>query len=332
MTRKPVLGSEYLFSWNDFVIISNVGEGSFARVTEASSDIFVKNVALRTLKVTENAAVNKRKFQLEAKMLLQLRHPNVARCFGLILSKPTYVLEFCVVHMNIDGENVSIHSLTGLIQTLGDDLPLKYRLDCIADIASALTYLHNKKVIVGDLKPGNVLLSQEQRVVFKLSDLNFNLSKDICAFMSTSYNLSQNGLVYTLLYIAPELITAGLTVNGRQTYQTDIFAFSVVMFQVLFPEIAITSYFVTPVQLIEALKKDWRPVIPWDIVHNKEVVYKEIVHVMVKCWSKDPSQRPTASIIYDAVENISRSADLSEVKNQPRQSLVICTLICYYRK
>ena len=57
------------------------------------------------------------------------------KCFGVILEKPAFILELFKATVNIDEENVTIH-------TLEQDIPLEWRLDAAGDIASALLYLH----------------------------------------------------------------------------------------------------------------------------------------------------------------------------------------------
>ena len=62
-------------------------------MAEATSELFKENVVLRFLSDSENAAINKRKFQVEAKHLLTICHENIVKCFVVILEKPVFILE-----------------------------------------------------------------------------------------------------------------------------------------------------------------------------------------------------------------------------------------------
>ena len=63
---------------------------------------------------------------------------------------------------------------------------------------------------------------------------------------------SLNNMVY--VYVAPELTTTEYSVTSRQNSGTDIFAFAMVIYQVVFPEINVNN-FVSPFKYLEALKK-----------------------------------------------------------------------------
>lgn len=68
-----------------------------------------------------------------------------------------FVLEYCESSWVIDGRNMKIHSLLGLLQAL-EELPITIRLKAISDVGNGLTYLHHRGLIAGDLKLSNVLV------------------------------------------------------------------------------------------------------------------------------------------------------------------------------
>ena len=302
---KAALSENNIFSWRDFKVKNEVGEGNFARVYKASSPKINVDIALRVLKVSEAAAMNRKKIQREARQLIELDHDHIVRCYGLIIDKLAFVLEYCETIWLIDGSSVLIHSLLGLLNTLEEDLPVAVRLNAVSDIASGLTYLHQKKLIAGDLKPNNILISSNNtRYVFKLSDLSFCQSEKLCSLMSTSYNLAQKEMVFTLLYIASELVKSDFSIQAKQNSATDIFSLAIVIYQVLFPEVSLAS-FISPVQHLEAIRNMWRPEIPQ--IQSEKVsitIYKPMIEIMVKCWNEIPIKRPTALEVFTAVKQI----------------------------
>ena len=140
---------------------------------------------------------------------------------------------------------------------------------------------------------------EHNQFIFKLSDLNFNKSSASMSVMSTSCNLSD--MVYTLIYLAPELTASDYIVNAKQNSATDIYAFSIIIYQVIFPEIDINT-FISPFKYMEALKNDWQPEIPkrfWE----KNLNLLCILNVMIKSWYKHPVDRPSAYDILSVVKH-----------------------------
>ena len=282
-----------------------MGEGKFARVYQASSLLFENDVAIRTQKISEMALFSKNKLKKQANKLVQLVHPNVVQCYGVVLDKRAFVLECCCVRLQEDDDYVTVHSLLGLIRTLEEDLLMIHRLNAISDIAAGLSYLHDKNVIVGDLKPSNVLVTgKDNQFRCKLSDLNLNLSSLTRSLISMSYSCNECTSFYALFYLAPELITSELNVNAKQNPSTDIFAFSITMYEVLFPQIENIGTFVSHLQFLQAIRKDWRPEIPDISTNIYSLPYGEAINVMKECWNKDPSLRPNAKKIYDKMQRI----------------------------
>ena len=218
--KTKILCDEQLFKWEHFTLMGEIGEGKFARVYKASSTKDNKNVALRVLKASEAAAINKRKLQREAKELLSLNHKNIIKCYGIILEKSTFVLEYCEAVIFDDGKINRLHTLLGLLQLMEDDIPIEVRNNAIKGVANGLTYLHSRNMTAGDLKPSNVLLSQEDNgeIVFKLSDLSLNSNINKYSLMSTSLSMTTSEMVFTLLYVAPELMSVEYCIQAKPEF------------------------------------------------------------------------------------------------------------------
>ena len=67
-----------------------------------------------------------------------------------------------------------IHSLLGRINILNDDFPTSIKLKCFVDAASGSIYLHSLKVVMGDLKPANILVTTGTKddCLLKLANIN----------------------------------------------------------------------------------------------------------------------------------------------------------------
>lgn len=269
---------------DDFRAISIIGGGKFAEVTKAKWN---NNgiVAIRKLKLTEAAVVNSRKFQAEAKQLIKIVHENVVSCLGVILDERAFILEYCVQIVNDFGDLVPVHSLSGLISLLDTNIQYYTKIKVMYDVSSGLEYLHSLKVIAGDIKPSNILISEKW--LFKVADFSVETAKrHDTTLISSTFNVSSSReLSYTLYYIPPELMLDTAT-NSCKNNKTDIFSFAVMLFETVFPAVDFRVHS-TQLQHMNAVKKSWRPSFP-DIEDKK---YQPIVDIIENCWQNDPLLR-----------------------------------------
>lgn len=239
--------------------------------------------------------------QLEAKYLLRLSHPNVVNCFGIIIEKNAFVYEYCGLNVEIDGNNCVIHTLLGFLTTFGNEVPLSDKIGAIMDISSGINYLRHLKLIAGDIKPSNVLISGDyDNLTFKLSDLNFSTSSLLSTASMMSSCLSSDAVTYTLLYLAPELLNQNFSVSNTQNEASDIYALGMTIYQIMFPEEEIDTFF-TPLSHMEAIKSGWRPKIP-PFESSKDYPFSSILNTINDAWSEIPKERPSASQICEVAK------------------------------
>ena len=102
------------------------------------------------------------KFIKEAQHIAQLNHPHIVRIHDVFETNGTayYVMEY---H---DGGSLADRVKQG-------PLPEAAAVDFVRQVAEALGYLHSRKMNHLDVKPGNILLDEEQRAVL----IDFGLSK-----------------------------------------------------------------------------------------------------------------------------------------------------------
>ena len=182
-SHLPVVGEKkflWEFLWKESKVIKTIitfpifedviGEGRFAKLYRGHCICKTQEkVAIRKLKATENAAFNEKKFLKEAEELVKFKHSNIVKTFGVLIDEKAFVQEYCVKVV----QGNEIHSLLGLINKLNEDFPLEVKLTCFLNITKALSYLHIKNIVAGDLKPANVLVtsSAEDEWIFKLADI-----------------------------------------------------------------------------------------------------------------------------------------------------------------
>ncbi|KAG9049804.1 hypothetical protein FS837_009104, partial [Tulasnella sp. UAMH 9824] len=150
----------------------------------------------------------------EIRIWSQLSHPNV--------------LEFVGYHLNqrmstawLISTYITNGNLFQFIRNVPLDSPLRIKL--MADTAQGLAYLHVKGICHGDIKPANILVTDEGNAViadFGLSRLADNTESGLTTIKTIKRSLR---------YWAPELLEEG----ARHTLQSDVWAFGSVMMEVL---------------------------------------------------------------------------------------------------
>ena len=109
---------EFVLSRENYESLEYIGEGKFTQMYRGKCIKDEAIVALRRLKLTENAFINNRKFKKEAAILSIICNPNVLECFGVFLQPKTFVLEYCEQIVSVGKQRARIHSLKGPLEFL----------------------------------------------------------------------------------------------------------------------------------------------------------------------------------------------------------------------
>jgi adenylate cyclase len=174
-------------------------------------------------------------------------------------------------------------SLKDLLQS--GPMPVSRALPLIAQIASALDYLHKHHIIHRDLKPGNILLDSRQRPYLTDFGLAKRLSQETQAFHTGRG---------TSLYAPPEQHTKQVA-----SPRSDIYSFGIVIYQILTGELPTDSATNLATQQMQTrqLIRDPREVIP-DLPSQLAGALRVITAL-------DPMERPPS--VKEAFEVVARA-------------------------
>jgi serine/threonine-protein kinase len=191
-----------------------IGRGGMGAVYRARDTELDEVVALKVLSNELGTSADSiERFKREVKLARRVTHPNVARTFDIGEHAGTRFLtmEF------IDGE-----SLSDLMHAKGQ-LSLGRVLAIAGDICGGLSAAHKAGVVHRDLKPDNVMVASDGRVVIT----DFGIAREPIGAAAAKHTIG--GIVGTPAYMAPEQVEARPDIDAR----ADVFAFGVMLFELL---------------------------------------------------------------------------------------------------
>jgi serine/threonine protein kinase len=196
-----------------------VGTGGMSSVYRAHDRLLERNVALKVLhaQFTGDGEYVER-FRREARAVAQLSHPNIVTVIdrGEQDSRQFIVFEY------IPGEN-----LKGLVERTGP-LPERDALRLGLQVARGLAFAHGQGLVHRDVKPQNVLLTEEGRA--KVTDFGIARSHDVAG------GLTRTGTVMgTSDYIAPEQARGAHVDELSDVYSLGAVLYELVTGEVPFP-------------------------------------------------------------------------------------------------
>jgi eukaryotic-like serine/threonine-protein kinase len=173
----------------NYRLVNLLGRGGFAEVYLAEH-IHLNTLAAVKLLSTQLASEDIEIFRNEARMIASLLHPHIVRIldFGVENAVPYLVMDYAP-----DGTLRTRHPK-------GSRLSLQLVVSYVQQIAQALQYAHEQRVIHRDIKPENMLIGRNQEIL--LTDFGIAL-----VAQSSHYQKTQN-IAGTLAYMAPEQIQA----------------------------------------------------------------------------------------------------------------------------
>ena len=228
-------------------------------------------------------------FLREAQIVANLDHPHIVRVFDFEVEEHT---PFLIMDYFSQGNMRRLYPK-------GTQLSLPAIVSYVKQLASALQYAHDKKIIHRDIKPENMLIDQHRAIA--ISDFGI-------AFMSqsSSYQNSQE-IAGTAAYMAPEQL------QGHPQRASDQYALGIVVYEWLlgdlpfhgsFTEIASQHLFMPPPSLSERV-----PTLP-----------QEVEQVILKALEKDPQKRFESILAFaSALELAYQSAPSNGVTEASRQ-------------
>lgn len=180
-----------------------------------------------------------------------------------------------------------------------------------ARLADGLAHAHDRGILHLDLKPANILLTDEGQPML----LDFNLSKDVKRYLSPSAAYVGG----TLPYMAPEHLEAFRGGNTTVDERSDLFSFGVILYELLTGR---SPYLVHRGQLESVLAGmiDDRRQPPPRIRGHNPAISPAVEAIIRRCMEPDPNHRYQAA--RELYEDLKRHLDSLPLKHTRESSLV----------
>ena len=249
---------------NRYEIIKKIGNGGMAMVYKAKDQVLNRYVAVKILRdeFTTDTEFIKR-FEAEAQAAASISHPNIVSVYDVGNEGNLYYIVM---------ELVQGKTLKEIIVEEGGPLPWKWSLNIAIQIASALEVAHKNKIVHRDIKPHNIIITEDG--IAKVTD--FGIAKAVSNSTITSFGTT----IGSVHYFSPEHARGGYTDT-----KSDLYSLGVVMYEMLTGRVPFDAD--TPVSV--ALKHmQEEPIPPKEI--NSEI-RDSVNDIILKAMRKDTNLR-----------------------------------------
>ena len=250
---------------NRYEVLEEVGLGGMATVFKAKDHVLNRLVAVKVLKdefTTDNEFI--KRFNTEAQAAASLSHPNIVSIYDVGHEEENNL--YYIVMELVQGK-----TLKEIINAEGV-LSWKWSLNIAMQIASALELAHKNGIIHRDIKPHNIIITEDG--IAKVTD--FGIAKAVSNSTITAFGTT----IGSVHYFSPEQAKGGIT-----DAKSDLYSLGVVMYEMLTGKVPFDAD--TPVSVaLKHMQEDARE--PIDI--NNEIP-SAVNKIVVKAMQKDPINR-----------------------------------------
>ncbi|MCE7875415.1 tetratricopeptide repeat protein, partial [bacterium CPR1] len=245
-------------------IMQELGRGGMGVVYKGHDPLLNRHVAIKIL--SQQLVGNpdsKERFIREAQAAARLNHPNIIGIYDINEQDGIYylVMEF------INGSSLDV-----ILRERRGPMGVQEALEVFVPMAQALDYAHQHGIVHRDVKPGNIMVTEDRKV--KVADFGI-------AWVGASQTLTQPGQVLgSCFYFSPEQ-ARGEKVDRR----ADIYSLGVLLFEMLTGQVPFRADNLPAVIQLHLTADPPRP------IGINRLIPEKIEEAILKCMRKDPSER-----------------------------------------
>ena len=274
---------------NRYEILEEVGNGGMAKVYKAKDHVLNRYVAVKILKdeFTTDSDFIKR-FNTEAQSAASLSDANIVSIYDVGHEEETNL--YYIVMELVKGK-----TLKEIINKEGP-LSWKWSVNIAIQIASALAEAHKNGIVHRDIKPHNIIITEDG--VAKVAD--FGIAKAVSNSTITAFGTT----IGSVHYFSPEQAKGGIT-----DAKSDIYSLGVVMYEMLTGKVPFDADTAVSV----ALKHMQEEAIEPKEINNE--IPQAVNDIVMKAMKKDPLER------YQTAEDM--ISDLTKALKDPDGDFVV---------
>ena len=246
----------------NYQLAARVGQGGMAVVYQGLHLVSGETVAVKVLSSqAADEASFARRFRREARVLMELKHPHIVPVtdFGEVDDVAYLVMPYLRVG------SLAQRLAQGQMNAVEGGR-------VFGEIASALEYAHQKGVVHRDVKPSNVLMTEEGRAL--LSDFGLAQIHD------ASVSLTGSMMLGTPAYVSPEMVR-GEPVDAR----ADQYALGIILFEMTTGQLPFNAE--TPMAILVKQANEPLP-LPRQVSPN---IPETVERVILRATAKNPQDR-----------------------------------------
>lgn len=274
---------------NRYEILEEVGNGGMATVFKAKDHVLNRYVAVKVLKdeFTTDSDFIKR-FNTEAQSAASLSHANIVSIYDVGHEEENNL--YYIVMELVKGKTLKqIIKKDGIISW-------KWAVNIAMQIASALEEAHRNGIVHRDIKPHNIIITEDG--IAKVTD--FGIAKAVSNSTITAFGTT----IGSVHYFSPEQAKGSLT-----DAKSDLYSLGVVMYEMLTGKVPFDADTPVSVALMHMQEEAEEP-----IKVNPDIP-TAINQIVVKAMQKDPNNR------YSSATEMLK--DLSQALKDPEGDFVI---------
>ena len=263
-------------------VLEEIGHGGMGTVYRAvrADDQYSQQVAIKVMRGGWGDAAAIERFRAERQILANLQHANIARLLDGGTAddgRPYVVMEY------VEGRPIDQYSEA-------HKLSVRARLELFRTVCSAVAFAHQRLVIHRDIKPGNILVTEQGEP--KL--LDFGIAKIL------DDEQGGDATVTMVRMLTPEYASPEQVRGTPVTTATDVYSLGVVLYGLLTGRRPYAVASRTPHEMAQAVLTD-EPERPSAVVSGAEQrrLRGDLDNIVMKALRKEPERR------YASVEQFS---------------------------
>jgi len=255
-----------------YLVEQKLGRGGMGTVYRVRDESNGRTLALKCMAVADADEAAHLRFRREFHTMARLRHPRVVDVFdyGIHAGVPYYTMEL------LDGQD--LHDL--------DKVPWRRACELLRDVATALAFLHARRLLHRDLAPRNVRCTSDGRA--KLIDFGVLATTGIAGEVAG-----------TPPFVAPE------SWHGRPLdHRYDLYGLGALAYRVL------TGRHAYPARTLDQLEAVWRVAPPPPSASDRSIP-PALDELVLALLAHDPLARPAGAA--EVIDRLSAIAELARV-------------------